>query len=123
MDLVTQYAPEEFEVLADELRTTARGLLPDIVERKLSLMITACDLAAEMARPEPSPWRPIETAPMNGMAIIAKSDTTLPEMVAVVSWRAHRLGDDVLADYQMRWRDIASGRHFSPTHWMPIPNG
>jgi len=121
------FTPEEFEYLAEELRTTARALLPAIIERKLALLIVACDEAAELGNYRTKPqvsidvWQPIETAPTNGSYIIGRRTVFADPLICVVSWRAHVLGDDVLADTQMRWRD-ANGRHFSPTEWMPIPD-
>ena len=119
---MTDYPPEEFEELADELRTAARGLLTGIIDEKLSVMIVACDLAAGLMRMAgTSSWMDIHTAPTDGTPIIAKRKIGEHDIVGVCSWRKHRLGDDVLADSIYRWRDMASGRHFSPTHWMPIP--
>ena len=112
---MTEFPPEEFSALADELRTTARGLLPAIIDKKLALMITALDIAAA-----PVKWQDIETAPLDGTYVLALREHLRPSPVAVVSWRAWALGDDVLGDTQMRWR-TADGRHFSPTKWMSIP--
>ncbi len=125
---MTEFTPEEFEQLAEELRTTARALLPAIIERKLPLLITACDEAAELGNYRTKPqitvdvWQPIETAPTDGSYIIGRRVIGNNKLVCVVSWRFWTLGDDVLSDLQptFRWRD-ANGRHFSPTEWMRIP--
>jgi hypothetical protein len=84
-------------------------------------MIIACDMAAEMSRPELGPWRPIETAPKDGKEILAKRHIGPYTVYGTCSWREHRRGDDVPDDNKVHWRDMASGRHFSPTHWMAIP--
>ena len=118
----TQFTQEEFAELADQLRTTARGLLPEIIDRKLPLMLVALE---NMVVPQVTvdAWQPIESAPNDGSFIIGRRSVDNEHwLICVVSWRFWRLGDDVLADLQptFRWRD-ANGRHFTPTEWMPIP--
>lgn len=114
---MTEFTQEEFNELADELRTTARALLPEIVERKLPLMLVALE---HMVVPQITVehfWSPIDNAPRDGSFVLGKRG----RLWAVVSWRKWRLGDDVLADNDYRWRDLSGGRHFSPDKWMTIP--
>lgn len=65
-------------------------------------------------------WQPIETAPKGEPGRYARGPAILGVYVgdgwasySVVSWRAHKDG------IHGKW--MGSGRVWTPTHWMPLP--
>jgi len=72
-----------------------------------------------MSTKDESPWKPIETAPTDGTAILCFDPTGYHIQVYVVCW------DHYLAEHgdDSGWVE-ASGEYchtWNPTHWMPLP--
>ena len=93
----------------------SRGRLRNTVER---LRHAAALLRAAPAEREPDGWRPIETAPKDGTAIIVGAPCA-PSAVDVVQWCADCWFRGWLAGGH---RSDCYGPSFEPTHWMPLPD-
>lgn len=54
-------------------------------------------------------WKPIETAPQNGVSILSYISTGRAGWLDIIYW------------YGGEWCNMHDGLSGEPTHWMPVP--
>lgn len=76
-------------------------------------------LRARLAEAKTPTWQPMETAPLDGTAVLlTEEDEGEPVTGAYVDFNG-----EPPSDYHSGWFDRISGEHeIHPTHWMPLPS-
>lgn len=80
-------------------------------------------IRADLCRPEPQGWQPIETAPKDGTRILMAVRGFVP---AVAYWQNDRgvfdyLDAECMPDERAWQAMLANSFEWEPTHWMPLP--
>lgn len=116
---MTGFTSSNFEETADLLRFgSSREDIPAVILSRLSLILSALDLAAQINVTSECPWENIDSAPKDGTKILVAD---YPNVIYLASWREWMIGDDNLVDRGWYWREARNGRPGSPTRWLKIP--